>query len=122
MNNFVTTSTSDEIVGYTPTDKPEKEFKKLFGQRVYLEFPDMPKSNILLDPKSAKQIKEEYIKTISRLKIYAVGDGVTHLKEGDEVLVDSAIFNPDNPKMRIIDLSPDKSVLLISIFDVIHVW
>lgn len=122
MNEFVTTSTSDEVVGYTPTDKPEKEFKKLFGQRVYLEFPDMPKSNILLDAKSKKEIKEEYLKTISRLKIYAVGDGVTHLKEGDEVMVDPIVFNPDNPKMRIVDLSETKSVLLISIFDIIHLW
>lgn len=122
MTDFVTTPTNEEIVGYIHTDKPEKEFKKLFGQRVYLEFPEMPKSQLFLDKKSTKEIREEYLKTISKLKIYAVGDGVTHLKEGDEVLVDSAIFNPDNPKMRIIELSDNKSVLLISVFDIIHLW
>lgn len=100
----------------------QKEFQKLFGQRVYLEFPEMPKSNILLDPKSKKEIREEYLKTISRLKIYAVGDGVTFLSPGDEVFVDANIFNPDNPKMRLVELSENKTVLLISVFDIIHLW
>lgn len=100
----------------------EKEFKKLFGQRVYLEMPDVPKSNLLLDPKSVKEIKEEYLRKISRLKIYAVGDGVSFLKEGDEVLVDPNIFNPENPKIRLVELSETRTVVLISAFDVIHIW
>lgn len=100
----------------------EKEFKKLFGQRVYLEFPEMPKSNLFLDAKAKKEVREDYLKTISRLKIYAVGGDITYLKEGDEVMVDPVIFNPDNPKMRLIDLSEDRTVLLISVYDVIHLW
>lgn len=116
MKDFVTNSTSDEIVGYTPSN--EKEFSKLFGNRIYLEFPKEQDFTVIVDPKTKQELQREFLTTIQRLKVYAVGDSISHIKEGDEVMVDPATAQ----RALIIDLSENRKVLLVSVFDIVHLW
>jgi hypothetical protein len=55
---------------------------------------------------------------MSRLEVYDVGDLITTVKVGDVVLVDPGKLKD----AMVIPLSDDKDVLLVSPFDVIHVW
>ena len=95
-----------------------KEFKKLRGNRIYLEIPPKKESPIHLTPElEASLIKEERAK-YRKLKVYAVGDLVSDIKEGDEVLADPSALQ----KADVIPLSDEKDVLLMSPFDIIHIW
>ena len=62
------------------------EFKKLLGTRIYLELPEEPKSNLVLDEESKAEVMKQKLKTYGRLKVYAVGNGVGHVVPGDEVI------------------------------------
>ena len=55
---------------------------------------------------------------MSKLLVYDVGDLVTHFKPGDEILVDPGKLKD----AHLIPLTDDQEVLLLSPFDVIHVW
>jgi hypothetical protein len=55
---------------------------------------------------------------MSKLTVYDVGDLVTTIKSGDVVLVDPGKLKD----ALVIPLSDDKDVLLVSPFDVMHVW
>ena len=55
---------------------------------------------------------------MSKLVVYDVGDSVSIVKSGDGILVDPAKLK----EAMLIPLSEDLDVLLVSPFDVIHVW
>ena len=55
---------------------------------------------------------------MSKLKVYAVGNLIEDIKEGDVVLVDPAILS----KAIIIPLSTTRDVIMVSTFDIIHIW
>jgi hypothetical protein len=94
------------------------EFKKLRGNRVYLELPTIKESPIHLTPELEAALIEEERYKYQRLKVYAVGELVNDIKEGDEVLTDPSALQ----KASIITLSEKKKVLLISPFDIVHIW
>ena len=94
------------------------EFRKLLGRRVYLEIPPEPKSNLHLDEESKAALEAERLKKWGRLTVYAVGSDVTDLSEGDEVMIDPGSVT----KVLKIPLSADKDVLLVSMFDIAHIW
>lgn len=98
------------------------EFKKLLGNRVYLELPKKDEENkIIVDENTKEALKKELLKKINRLKVYAVGTGITEeaLIEGVEVLVDPMALKD---RATVVPLGDDKEVLLISIFDIVHIW
>jgi hypothetical protein len=95
-----------------------KEFKKLIGNRIYVELPKKEESKLIVDENTKEALQKEMLKKMSKLKVYAVGDLVTNVIEGDMILVDPSSLS----KAPLIPLSDDKDVLLISPFDVIHVW
>ena len=95
------------------------EFKKLLGTRIYLELPEEPKSNLVLDEESKAELEKEKLRTYGRLKVYAVGNGVEHIVPGDEVMIDPSSAARGVVK---IPLSEDKEVIMVSVFDVAHVW
>ena len=96
------------------------EFKKLLGNRVYLEMPKKEEeSKLIVDENTKESLKKELLSKMSRLKVYAVGDLVTSISVGDEVLVDPEALSR---KAVIIPLSQEKEVLLVSPFDIVHVW
>ena len=94
----------------------------LLGNRVYLNMPKKEEeSKIIVDENTKDALKKELLNKMSKLTVYAVGDLVTSIKPGDEVLVDpEALANPR--KNAIIPLSEDKEVLLVSPFDIVHIW
>lgn len=97
------------------------EFKKLLGNRVYLEMPKKEEeSKLIVDENTKESLKKELLSKMSRLKVYAVGDLVTSISVGDEVLVDPEALS--TRKAVIIPLSQEKEVLLVSPFDVVHLW
>ena len=55
---------------------------------------------------------------MSRLTVHSVGTAIMDIKQGDVVLVDPEALS----KARMIPLSEDETVLLVSPFDVIHIW
>ena len=99
------------------------EFKKLLGTRIYLELPEEPKSNLVLDEASKIELEKEKLRTYGRLKVYAVGNGVgngvEHIVPGDEVMIDPSSAARGVVK---IPLSENKEVIMVSVFDVAHVW
>ncbi len=95
-----------------------KEFKKLIGNRIYVEMPKKEESKLIVDENTKEALQKEMLKKMSKLTVYAVGDLVTNIAEGDTILIDPSALS----KAPLIPLSDDKDVLLISPFDVIHVW
>jgi hypothetical protein len=94
------------------------EFKKLRGNRVYLELPKKEESKLVVDENTKEALQKEMLKKMSKLNVYAVGDLVTDIVPGDDVLVDPSALS----KSLIIPLSDEKDVLLVSPFDIVHVW
>jgi len=95
-----------------------KGYKKLLGNRIYVNVPKKEESKIIVDENTKEALQKEMLKKMSRLTVYDVGDSVTMVKPGDIVLVNPAKLTDS----LLIPLSEDKDVLLISPFDVIHVW
>lgn len=96
-----------------------KEYKKLLGNRVYIEV-NMPTYTIVMDEAIKKKLIEEVAQELNRAKIYDIGTGVTKdtIKIGDEVLVGrEGIIRGE-----FINLSEKRTVLMISPFDIIHIW
>lgn len=94
------------------------EFKKLRGNRVYLELPKKEESKLVVDENTKEALQKELLRKMSNLKVYAVGDLVTDIIPGDEVLIDPNALS----KALIIPLSEEKEVLLVSPFDIVHIW
>jgi len=95
-----------------------KEFKKLLGNRVYLSLPKKEESKLIVDENTKDALKKELLKKMSKLQVYAVGDLVKDVVEGDYVLVDPNVLS----KGLLIPLVEDKQVLLVSYFDIVHIW
>jgi|TARA_R100000479_G_scaffold51640_1_gene24569 hypothetical protein len=96
----------------------KKPYKQLLGNRVYVHVPERKTSKLEVDANTKEALQREMLKKMSKLKVYDVGDLVTAFKAGDEVLVDPSKLKD----AHLIPLSDDQEVLLLSPFDVIHVW
>ena len=94
------------------------DFKKLRGNRILLDYPDLEKSNLILDEATEEALKQEKVSKFYRLTVYAVGDTITDINVGDEVLVDVGAIQ-GKAVMYIIG---GKEKILVSPFDVILIW
>jgi hypothetical protein len=95
-----------------------KEFKTLLGSRIYVEIPEIPESTVILDEEAKKAKAYEHRAKLARLKVYAVGTAIDNIKEGDLILIDPSALQ----KCPLVEISDKKNVLLVSPFDVIHIW
>ena len=95
--------------------------RRLLGNRVYLEIPKKEKSKIVVDENTKEALEKEMLKSMRKLLVLAVGDGVStdKVNVGDKVLVEPEALAR---KAVIVPLSDEKEVLLVSYFDIIHVW
>ncbi len=96
-----------------------KEYKKLLGNRIYLEI-DMPKYTVVMDEAIKKKLIADVAKDLNRAKVYDIGTGVVKdtIEVGDEVLVGrDGVIRGD-----FINLSKKRTVLMVSPFDIIHIW
>ncbi len=95
------------------------EFRKLLGRRIYLELPVEKVSSLkYIDAETQAQIDAENMKSYGRLTVYAVGSDITDIQEGDEVMIDPT----SAAKAAKIVLSDKKEVIMVSIFDIAHIW
>ena len=96
------------------------EFKTLLGNRVYINLPQKEESNLIVDENTKDALNKELLNKMSKLTVHAVGTGIEEsvLKEGDQVLVDPNKISTG----LLIPISDTKKVLLVTIFDIIHIW
>ncbi len=95
-----------------------KEFKKLRGNRVYITLPKKEESKLIVDENTKDALNKELLSKMAKLTVYAVGDLVTDIQEGDVVLVDPSKLSQG----LLVPLSEEKTVLLVSPFDIIQIW
>ena len=94
----------------------KKPFKKLFGYRVYLLAPKIESKNVILSDKAKRELIESRMSEFMKLEVYAVGDAVKTVKEGDIVLVGNVANAP------VINLTDSLSVILVDVHSIIQVW
>jgi hypothetical protein len=95
------------------------EFRKLLGRRIYLELPVEKVSSLAyVDAETQAMLDAEKMRSFGRLRVYAVGSDITDLSEGDEVMIDPT----SAAKAAKIILSEEKEVIMVSIFDIAHIW
>ena len=70
-----------------------------------------------MDENTKEALEKEMMQKLNKLSVYAVGDLVTDIKPGDEILVDPTSLQ----KSPVIPIG-DENKLLVSPFDVILVW
>lgn len=93
---------------------------KLLGNRIYLEMPPQDdNSKLIVDENTKEALQRELLNKMSKLKVLQVGTIVTEIKVGDWVLVDPAALN----KATLVPINDNNDrVILVSPFDVVHIW
>jgi hypothetical protein len=93
---------------------------KLLGNRIYLEIPKKEESKLIVDSNTKEALEKEMIIKMSKLKVHTVGTAIMdeNIIVGAIVLVDPAALKT----AKVIPLSEDESVILVSHFDIIQVW
>jgi hypothetical protein len=93
------------------------DFKILRGNRLLLDLPKKEEGKLIVDENTKEALEKEMMQKLNKLTVYAVGDGVSDIKAGDEILVDPASLQ----KSPVIPIG-EENKLLVSPFDVILVW
>ena len=93
------------------------DFKKLRGNRLLLELPKKDEGKLIVDENTKEALEREMMQKLNKLTVHAVGDLVSDIFEGDEILVDPASLG----KAPVIPINGENK-LLVSPFDVILVW
>jgi hypothetical protein len=93
------------------------DFKQLRGNRLLLDLPKKEEGKLIVDENTKEALEKEMMQKLNKLTVYSVGDLVTDIKIGDEILVDPSALS----KAPVIPINGENK-LLVSIFDVILVW
>jgi midasin (ATPase involved in ribosome maturation) len=93
------------------------DFKSLRGNRLLLDLPKKEEGKLIVDENTKEALEREMVQKYNKLVVYSVGDLITDIKVGDEVLVDPAALG----KAPVIPIGDDNK-LLVSPFDVILIW
>jgi hypothetical protein len=96
-----------------------KPFKQLRGRTILLDVPKRKESAIQLSAKDEDIIMQEAMKMWSKLTVYAVGDRVEEVKEGDKVYVRTSALNMETVERIDID---GEVKLVLNEGDVVIVW
>jgi len=96
-----------------------KPFKLLRGRTILLSVPERKKSALELSSKDEEAMMQEAAKLWSRLTVYAIGDKVEDVKEGDEVYVRTGALNMEHMERIEID---GTIKLVLNEGDVVIVW
>ena len=95
-----------------------KPFKRLLGNRVLLKTPALPETKLQLSKEAQEQLKSSYLEKLDKLEVYAVGDLVFNIKEGDIVTIPI----PNILNSQKIKLSDDLEVCVVNVLDISIVW
>ena len=93
------------------------DFKLLRGNRLLLDLPKKEEGKLIVDENTKEALEKEMMQKLHKLTVYSVGDLVTDINAGDEILVDPSALG----KAPVIPIGGDNK-LLVSPFDVILVW
>jgi hypothetical protein len=93
------------------------DFKVLRGNRLLLDLPKKEEGKLIVDENTKEALEREMVQKYNKLTVYSVGDLITDIKAGDQILVDPAALG----KAPVIPIGEDNK-LLVSPFDVILVW
>lgn len=93
------------------------EFKKLLGNRILLDLPKKDEGKLIVDENTKEALEKEMAQKLKKLTVYSVGDLVTNIKAGDEILVDPAALS----KAPVLPIGEDNK-LLVTPFDVVLIW
>ena len=96
-----------------------KPFKLLRGRTILLSVPERKKSALELSAKDEEAMMQEAAKLWSRLTVYATGDKVEEVSEGDQVYERTSALNMEQVERIEIDGSIK---LVLNEGDVIIVW
>jgi len=96
-----------------------KPFKKLRGRTILLSVPEKKKSSIELSIKDEEAMMQEAAKLWSKLTVYAIGDKVEEVQEGDQVYVRTGALNMETVERIDID---GTIKLVLNEGDVIIIW
>lgn len=96
-----------------------KPFKQLRGRTILLSVPERKKSALELSAKDEEAMMQEAAKLWSKLTVYAIGDKVEDVKEGDQVYVRTSALNMEQVERVEID---GEIKLVLNEGDVIIVW
>jgi len=96
-----------------------KPFKKLRGRAILLNVPKRKESTIQLSAKDEDMIMAEAVKMWNKLTVYAVGDKVEEISEGDEVYIRTASLNMEVVERIEID---GEVKLVLNEGDVVIIW
>jgi len=95
----------------------EKGFKKLNGVRVLLTLPPRDTKGIELSPELKEELDREYAAQLDKLTVYAVGDAVDNIKEGDVVYVPTEELK----RGTFVNIN-DEAKLMVSSMSVALIW
>lgn len=95
-----------------------KPFKNVRGYRVYLLVPDVVASKIHMTDDVKKSVIEAKMEDFRKLKVYAVGDAVIDIKEGDVVMIDDRVLANSHP----VAINKELSVFIVNVNDISHIW
>jgi hypothetical protein len=93
------------------------DFKQLRGNRLLLDLPKKDEGKLIVDDNTKEALEREMMQKLNKLTVYAVGDLITDIKVGDEILVDPASLQ----KSPVVPINGENK-LLVSPFDVILIW
>jgi hypothetical protein len=93
------------------------DFKLLRGNRLLLDLPKKEEGKLIVDENTKEALEKEMMQKLNKLTVYSVGDLVTDIKAGDEILVDPSALS----KSPVIPVGGENK-LLVSPFDVILIW
>jgi hypothetical protein len=96
-----------------------KGFKLLRGRAILVNVPERKKSALELSAKDEEAMMQEAAKLWSKLTVYAIGDKVEDVKEGDVVYVRTSALNMEHVERIEID---GKIKLVLNEGDVVIVW
>jgi histidinol phosphatase-like enzyme len=99
--------------------KMSKPFKSLRGRTILVNVPKRKESTIQLSAKDEDAIMAEAVKMWNKLTVYAVGDKVEDVKEGDQVYIRTSSLN-----MEVVErIDVDGEVkLVLNEGDVVIIW
>ena len=68
---------------------------KLHGKRILIEKPVKPESQVILTPEAEAAMEQDWMKSWTKLKVFAAGSDCTTVQAGDLVYVGNALANSE---------------------------
>lgn len=97
---------------------------KILGNRVYLVLPEMKEYKVTVPDETKKKLQEELLQKTEQLEIYDMGPGMGEGKALMETIrrKDKVYVDPNKLRLCPIFNIEGINVVVVSVFDISHVW